>query len=348
VRTTSSNPWAWQPGKAAWFRLLEARAALWRPALGVPEDVGAVRSALVQAARGAAAWLYDPAVAAVLAPRDESSYVRDVQLMVLLACHDLSLAPCRVALPAATSLYLGTRLAFVGPGTVTLGDLAERREEPPAALGQLDFCAHTVAAEDHDLWRRREEIGDDRVRALQSLLAEVRAVLERLPACRSWLEPIFRVVVPTKSEDSTQSSSRSYEFFPGVVFADWQSGLESAVEAVVHETAHHYFHLHELGGHLVSPAYKGLAWSPLARRHRPLTRVLLAYHAVAYMACLHQDWLDTGTVDPQFTSRVLAALRAQSDAYQHVIAGERRHLTERGRRFSDATTAVAEYGFCSG
>jgi len=150
-------------------------------------------------------------------------------------------------------------------------------------------------------------------------------------------------VVPTKSEDA-KSRSRSYEFFPGAVFADWQTGLQAAVEAVVHETAHHYFHLHTLGGHLVSPAHTGLAWSPLTGRRRPLIRVLLAYHAIAYMSCLHRDWLDSGSADSPAATTALEVLGAQAAEYGRAIAAERDHLTARGLRFDQATGAVVAYG----
>jgi HEXXH motif-containing protein len=345
ILSDSFNPWRWQPGKTAWFRLVEAQLAVWEPADGLLADVRPVRRSLCHAAQARAPWLYDPAAAALLAPRIDNSWIRDVQLIALIAAQDVSVAACRLNVPAATELWLGTRLTPVAPGKVVLGDLLSFPQEGPAAgIGSLDLYARSVVAQDGDLWRSPEEMGDHRARVLGDLFSQVQAVLDRLAGCRSWLEPVFRVVIPTKSENTTQSSSRSCDFFPGTVFADWQSGLESAVEALVHESAHHYFHLHELGGHLVSPAYRGLAWSPLARRHRPLTRVLLAYHAVAYMSCLYRDWLDSGSADAGVAAAALEALRVQADDYRQIIADELSHLTARGVRFSRATAAVAAHG----
>jgi hypothetical protein len=338
---SDASPWAWRPSKAAWHRLVAMRVDTWDPGREtVAEgDADVVRRRIGDAANRGAQWLYDPAIAALLAPRDSGTHRRDLQLLALLAANDASVRSCRVTLPIPTEIALADGSAVVGPGLLTLGELAApltspARSEP--ALGRLDFCGRTVAYEGDDA---REGAA-----STERLFVTVRRLLAGMPECRDWLAPVFRAVVPTKKLIPDQTSSRSYAYFPGVVFSDFQSGLAAAAEAVVHECAHHYFHLHELGGDLVVPGHDVSAWSPFARRERPLSRVLLAFHALAYMACLYRELLSAKTVERRVALMSLEDLARQDRDYVAVLAEHRDHLTPRGRRFAQATRAAASWG----
>jgi HEXXH motif-containing protein len=115
------------------------------------------------------------------------------------------------------------------------------------------------------------------------------------------------------------------------------------VEALVHESAHHYFRIRDGAHPLVESGHAATYASPLRRDPRPLRGIFLAYHALAYICACFTDSsrLGLGLAD----ERELSQLRAKARDAECTLAGAAAHLTESGREFFEQTRAVVDYGW---
>jgi HEXXH motif-containing protein len=77
----------------------------------------------------------------------------------------------------------------------------------------------------------------------------------------------------------------------------------AALEALVHESAHHHFTMSEVAAVFVDPDHRGLYPSPLRRDPRPLGRVLLAVHALWHMVIFYDDAMAAGLVTAEWRDR---------------------------------------------
>jgi HEXXH motif-containing protein len=115
------------------------------------------------------------------------------------------------------------------------------------------------------------------------------------------------------------------------------------VEALVHESAHQHLFTAEAAGALVDPHHTALYKSPLRADARPLRGVLLACHALAYIAAYYTDALRESIAPAQLLETQLERTRHKFNDALSVLLTNNRHLTIEGRDFLDRTVEVGSY-----
>jgi HEXXH motif-containing protein len=115
----------------------------------------------------------------------------------------------------------------------------------------------------------------------------------------AWIERGIRTLVPVEAPPGKMISS-SFEHLPTVVAISHASPAITLAEMLVHEASHqHFFMLTQLG-----PVDDGtdteLYYSPLRSTHRPIDRILFAYHAMANVLLFYRSCRRRGFVDVDF------------------------------------------------
>jgi HEXXH motif-containing protein len=341
-----SGPWHWQPPSAAWFARLHERAAHWEPSADLGLDRDLIRRMVQYAAAEHCRWLMHPCLNAMTLPRPDAKLQRDFQLAVWAAMHVSQ--PLGVAtLERAVWAWApggGTRLE---PGRHDLASLAARLapQEHRAPLA-IDPWARSIKVPFHQLWRDVAPFGPEEQatlkRELELLLRALVAAQERLPDAFAWVRSRSQVVVPLRKLSGEHASSSSASDLPGVVFLTLHNELQ-AIEALVHESAHQHLFTAEAAGALVDPDHTALYKSPLRDDPRSLRGVLLACHALAYIAAYYADALKASLALARALEAHLDAVRAKMLAAQDILVANREHLTAAGSEFVDRTIDVGTY-----
>jgi HEXXH motif-containing protein len=120
---------------------------------------------------------------------------------------------------------------------------------------------------------------------------------ETAPDYAAWAGRMTRCGLVLADVDAATGSdylSSSHPAWPGLVTLGLRDGAGArrswrllAAETLVHEASHQYFHLLSGAFPVVNGRDQQLHYSALAKRSRPLDRVLLAYHAAGNMALAH-------------------------------------------------------------
>lgn len=120
-------------------------------------------------------------------------------------------------------------------------------------------------------------ITDDIVEAFRQAMATLET---HAPGYLAWVERVLCGVVVCPVETGFRVVSGSGEDAPGVIHASWPVSYMDIAEMLVHECAHQYFYLLERVGPVDDGSDPELYWSPPIRTNRPISRVLMAYHAL--------------------------------------------------------------------
>ncbi len=342
----AATPWSWQPSSAAWFARLQVQADAWRssPELGLEGDE--IRRVVQEHAADHARWLVHPCVNAISLPRRDAKPQRDLQLAVWAAMHT-SEALGVVSLEAPVWAWSPGGGMLLEPGQYDLATLAAslRGQEDDTPLA-VDPWARSVKVPFHQLWRDVTPFGEEEQAHLQAelalLLRALMAAEQHLPECFAWVRSRTQVVVPLRKLSGEHASSSSASDLPGVVFLTLHNELQ-AIEALVHESAHQHLFTAEAAGALVDPGHTDLYKSPLREDPRSLRGILLAFHALAYIAAYYADALDASLAVADRLEVHLDAVRQQLHAAQDILLANRTHLTASGATFVDRTVDVGSY-----
>jgi HEXXH motif-containing protein len=198
----------------------------------------------------------------------------------------------------------------------------------------------------HQLWRDVTPFGAEEEARLKTelrLLLRALTVAEQyLPNCIAWVRSRTQVIIPLRKLSGEHSSSSSASNLPGVVFLTLHNELQ-AIEALVHEGAHQHLFVAEATSALVDPRHTSVYKSPLRDDPRPLRGVLLACHALAYIAAFYTDALNASmAAADRLEARIGATRQKLTDALDILLAN-RRHLTVHGCDFVDRTVKVERY-----
>ncbi|MBX3190376.1 MAG: hypothetical protein KF819_25475 [Labilithrix sp.] len=137
--------------------------------------------------------------------------------------------------------------------------------------------------------------------------AEAFALVARVsPAHAPWIERAVRSLLPVATPGGKTTSS-SFEDLPGVVALSDASPIVMLADALVHEASHqHVFFLQQLGP-VDDGSDEELYWSPARGEHRPIGKILLAYHAFVNVLGFWRACRDHGEVDPELSRRMVDA-----------------------------------------
>jgi len=189
-------------------------------------------------------------------------------------------------------------------------------------VGELGDCAWWSAPPS-------EEAGNAAFQAsLAGLVFAQERLRETLPDTAKWLTNMAKVTVPLRKSTGNQFRSGSVAGLPGVVVVEVTDRPLLTMEALVHETAHLYFHFAEMADPFVRPGHDRLYASPLRRDPRPLRGIFLAYHALLYMCALYRALLQA-TGDQRCYEAFLQLSPLREDAGR-TLADARAGLTAAG------------------
>ena len=100
------------------------------------------------------------------------------------------------------------------------------------------------------------------------------------PVYADWAQRLLTVIVPIEAEDGYQISA-SYRHRCGEVAMSWRVRPEQMAEIMIHEASHQHFFLAGMLSAYDDGSDQQLYYSPVVKKHRPIRKILLAYHAFA-------------------------------------------------------------------
>jgi hypothetical protein len=350
-------PWSWQPSSSAWHDNLVGLAARWEPSPELGLDGTTIRRVVEENAAKHAHWLVHPCLNAMTSLTLEAKPQRDFQLAVWIAINTHEpLGGATLDSPVwAWSPSGGLRLE---PGTYDLATVAATlRKQPNHSPITVDQWGQATNVPLHHLWGGARTIKADEQKELLLLTQALTVAQQHLPECFAWAHSRTQVVIPLRGlsgEDANNSStssdlpgvvvhnSETYPDLPGVVFLTLHSELQ-IIEALVHESAHLHLFMAERSGALVDPRHTACYKSPLRADPRPLRGILLAGHALAYIAAYYTDALHASIAPRAPLEAMIARTRQRMDAALDILLANRQYITAHGSDFVDATTEVAQY-----
>jgi HEXXH motif-containing protein len=152
--------------------------------------------------------------------------------------------------------------------------------------------------------------------AMESVFAAgARILAAHAPDTLDWVSRVLRDVVVCVPEAAFRAVSGSGEQAPGIIHVSYPLGRMDIAEILIHECAHQYFYLLERLGPLDDGSDSRLYWSPPIRRERPLSRILMAYHALANVRLFYEGFRVMGYESeaqdgPAYVARNLSGLDA--------------------------------------
>lgn len=109
-----------------------------------------------------------------------------------------------------------------------------------------------------------------------------------------WVDRVLNGIVVGALQPQFRTVTGSWEEVPGYIHSSYPHGAVEVAELLVHECAHQYYYMLERLGPMDDGSDTRLYWSPPIRKERPLSRVLMAYHALANTLILFDRVLDAG------------------------------------------------------
>lgn len=135
-------------------------------------------------------------------------------------------------------------------------------------------------------------------------------LLRDLPAdYLPWIGHVARDIVPLAADEFIRS--QSVGDCPGVIAMSAPVRRSAVAEMFIHECSHQYFHILEKLEPLQEPESREMYFSPVKQTERPMSMILLAYHAFANVVLYYQN-----------------CLTANLDEREQCVHNIRRHLPE--------------------
>jgi len=167
-------------------------------------------------------------------------------------------------------------------------------------------------------------VGTDVVTSCRDALA----LLQNAGAYESWVRGVVReVVILQQSLDSLLSGSSSE--FPGCIYLSLPNPPSAVAEMFVHEASHQYFHILAAVEPVDDGSDPSLYFSPPVGRERPLSRILVAFHAFANVALFYDECRRLG-LDAVPSSARLESLLPMLNVLERPLRGNEA-LTVSGR-----------------
>lgn len=184
----------------------------------------------------------------------------------------------------------GIALPCFGAAMVLPASALDSLDQPGAAFDGVDLVP---------------AVEDGMVAALH---AGAQALSDHAPGMAGWVRQVLRGVAPCRPEAAFRAVSGSNEHLPGIIHASHPLGRFDLAEILLHEAAHQYFYLLERLGPLDDGSDGQLYWSPPIRKARPLSRILMAFHALANVRLFYERCRGTGAEAEAYLSRNLASM----------------------------------------
>lgn len=109
-----------------------------------------------------------------------------------------------------------------------------------------------------------------------------------------WVELVLREILVSAKDPQTRIMSGSSPTLPGMIHITSPASLLDTADTLVHESAHQYFNLLNRVGDVDDGSDRDLYWSPPVRTERPLSKILIAYHAFANVELFYRAVIEAG------------------------------------------------------
>lgn len=116
------------------------------------------------------------------------------------------------------------------------------------------------------------------------------------PQYLQWVERVIRGIVVCECKE-TRTRSSTWSEAPGIILMSVTDDPITIAEMMVHEASHQYFHLLRKLGTVDDGSDTRLYYSPAVSKERPLSRILIAYHAFANILLMYRTTRLNGLVD---------------------------------------------------
>ncbi|EGF32842.1 hypothetical protein IMCC9480_1789 [Oxalobacteraceae bacterium IMCC9480] len=212
-------------------------------------------------------------------------------------------AGCRLCLRLAD----GSALLWRRDGNHWAGDGGSRlasvgRSRPIYLLPRQALPADARSAEIFRECQPVDSITPSMARAFEDGMTVLQ---HNVPDYLPWVERVLNGIVVCPLQAPYRLVSGSWEDVPGFVHMSSPHGGIDIAEILVHECAHQYFYMLQRVGALDDASDSALYWSPPIRKKRPLSRILMAYHALANVQLLYHA-VRSNTANPAQDTRYVA------------------------------------------
>jgi HEXXH motif-containing protein len=225
-----------------------------------------------------------------------------------------------------TGTYVSVRLS-----TGRRIELASTTDRPEAgadveSLRALNGSASICLLPDADVFRvGGKEYAFREVPVLGSINDETAASFDEgcnllrdvAPTYGQWVERALRGILISREEDSSKRINGSAEIAPGIIHASSGMRPVDVVEVLVHEASHQYFYMLERAGPMDDGSDSTRYWSPPVGGDRPLSRILIAYHAFANIRLLYECIRES----PVARADLLGYVEANIEYVDEMVAG---------------------------
>jgi hypothetical protein len=153
---------------------------------------------------------------------------------------------------------------------------------------------NALPAENHggEIFKECQPVSEITADIVQSFQDGFNVLARNAPQYIPWVERVLNGIVVASRQAEYRLVSGSWEDVPSFMhISSPHSGIDIA-EILVHECAHQYFYMLQRVGHLDDSRDKQLYWSPPIRKNRPISRILMAYHALANVQLLYRAVLE--------------------------------------------------------
>ena len=154
---------------------------------------------------------------------------------------------------------------------------------------------------------------------------------EYSPIYLPWVLRVLRYIIPLRETD-IRSGSVEDQF--GVVCVSLGLNAVALAESFVHEASHQYLHLLCRLGPLDDGTDANFYYSPVMRMERPLSRIVVAYHAFANLVLFYRFCVSNGVADEGYCARREAELASQVEQLESPLRTNQA-LTPIGRGLCD-------------
>lgn len=153
------------------------------------------------------------------------------------------------------------------------------------------------------------------------------------PIYQPWVERVIRHLVPLRFDKSCMRSG-SHADQPGVIHISYDERAIVLAEMLVHEATHQYMHLLCRLGDIDDGTDTKLYYSPVRRTDRPLSAIVVAYHAFANVLLFYRLCQQSGAPDEGYCAaeeiKLISQLRELEQVLKRADA-----LTDIGRALCD-------------
>jgi hypothetical protein len=345
------SPWRRPCSDEILFEILLRRASFWMPAIDIRGiDIKArIHSAL----QSRAEWMIHPCVNIFTLQSSAYSERREFLLAFWTLLHDDHPSGEVWLKEPAWAWTPGGGFA-VSIGHHRFADLIHKaRDVPRAPLGvEIDVWSDSVgialdSPTPGEPIRELPQTVWDREQLVSSVATVLRSLCflkQALPECLDWVRTVTKVIVLLpRLPGLTRNWSR--QDVPGLIYTTVPHDMLEILDTIVHESAHRCLFCVETIGPIVTAHDPAVHRSPLRKDLRPLRGIIIAWHAIVYMAALYAGLERSGMLRDDRVAHRLARLHKQHAQCAETVGRSPGLLTSFGRLFVNQIEEIANHAF---